>query len=198
MLLIYSCCILGGLGLGVLLGQFSTSEKIDLEDYMDEEEQTEEIRQQDTNSFPADKIKSVTQKDVSRGHHFNGNFGQTLTLDGGKVHISVDQVNDGNMHFFNTTLPSGKRVYFFVLRSPDGKLRAAANGCQQCGRAMQGFSQSGDYVFCHTCGIQYHFNQVATQKGGCNPEPISADLPVRDGRVQIYLSQLTDIVPFFE
>ncbi len=114
-----------------------------------------------------------------------------------EVAIEAAAVDDGKAHYFNTTLPNGEPVYFFIVKSPDGNLRAAANGCQVCGGALQGFRQEEDFMVCNTCGNQYPLNKIATEKGGCNPAPIDPDLKVEGGMVKISLSDLKSIQQFF-
>ena len=128
---------------------------------------------------------------------FRGEEGMFVPLDDNGVAIEAAAVDDGKAHYFNTTLSNGEPVYFFIVKSPDGNLRAAANGCQVCGGALQGFRQEGDYMVCNTCGNQYPLNKIATEKGGCNPAPIDPDLKVEDSMVKISLSSLQDIQQFF-
>lgn len=129
---------------------------------------------------------------------FRGTAGDLIELVDDKVTLDVTEVEDGQAHFYNTTLPDGDPVYFFVVKSPDGALRAAANGCQVCGGALQGFRQEGDYMVCNTCGNRYPLDKIATEKGGCNPAPINPDLKTEDGQLTITLRELQDIVQFFK
>ncbi|MBU0727655.1 DUF2318 domain-containing protein [Patescibacteria group bacterium] len=129
---------------------------------------------------------------------FRGEKGEYIPLDTNGIVLEIASVDDGKAHFFNTTLPNGEPVYFFVVKSPDGKLRAAANGCQVCGDALQGFHQEGDYMVCNTCGNRYPLDRIATEKGGCNPAPISPNLEVVDGNISIPISDLQDVRQFFE
>ena len=150
-------------------------------------------------------VKKDTQANVTQAStsettdesSFRGELGLYIPLNEDGVTIEAAAVEDGNAHYFNTTLPSGDPVYFFVVKSPDGKLRAAANGCQVCGGALQGFRQEGDFMVCNTCGNKYPLNNIATEKGGCNPAPISPDLKVTDGMINISTSELKDIQQFF-
>ncbi len=128
---------------------------------------------------------------------FKGEKGMFIPLESDGVNIEAASVSDGKVHFYNTTMSDGKSAYFFVVKSPDGKLRAAANGCQVCGAALQGFRQEGDEIVCNTCGNRYHLDKVATEKGGCNPAPISPDLKVENGMINISTSKLEDILTFF-
>lgn len=128
---------------------------------------------------------------------FKGERGLYVELDSIGATIEASSVNDGNAHFFNTMLPNNKPAYFFIVKSPDGKLRAAANGCQVCGNALQGFRQEGDFMVCNTCGNKYPFNKISTEKGGCNPVPISPNLEIQDGKINISVAELNNIQHFF-
>ncbi len=134
---------------------------------------------------------------ASTSASFKGEKGMFIPLENDGISIEAATVSDGKVHFYNTTMSDGKSAYFFVVKSPDGKLRAAANGCQVCGAALQGFRQEGDEIVCNTCGNRYHLDKVATEKGGCNPAPISPDLKVEDGMIKISNSKLKDIQKFF-
>jgi len=133
----------------------------------------------------------------SQTANFKGEKGIFIPLNDDGVAIESASVDDGKAHYFNTALPNGDPVYFFIVKSPDGKLRAAANGCQVCGGALEGFRQENDYMVCNTCGNRYHLDKVATEKGGCNPAPINPDLKVKDGMVKISVSDLKSIRQFF-
>ncbi|PIZ70877.1 hypothetical protein COY07_05970 [Candidatus Peregrinibacteria bacterium CG_4_10_14_0_2_um_filter_43_11] len=133
----------------------------------------------------------------SKTASFKGETGLFAPSDNNGVTIEASSVDDGKAHFFNTALPNGDPVYFFIVKSPDGKLRAAANGCQVCGGALQGFRQEEDYMVCNTCGNRYPLNKIATEKGGCNPAPINPDLKVENGMINISISELQDIRQFF-
>lgn len=139
---------------------------------------------------------SQNQEDATDSE-FTGTTGEVVSIENNEVTIAADEVSDGKAHYFNTQLPDGDTVYFFLVKSPDGNLRAAANGCQVCGNALQGFRQEGDFMVCNTCGNQYPLNKIATEKGGCNPAPINPDLKVADGNVIITQSELEDIKQFF-
>ncbi|MFH1375414.1 MAG: DUF2318 domain-containing protein [Patescibacteria group bacterium] len=144
---------------------------------------------------------SISSKNLSPATNtseFRGTAGDSVELVDAKVTLDVTEVEDGQAHFYNTTLPDGDPVYFFVVKSPDGSLRAAANGCQVCGGALQGFRQEGDFMVCNTCGNRYPLDKIATEKGGCNPAPINPDLKIEDGKISISLTELKNIKHFFE
>jgi uncharacterized membrane protein len=152
-----------------------------------------------SSSQPSSKSTSVSTASASSNTaSFRGEKGKFIALKNNEITVKASSVDDGKAHYFNTTLPDGNPVYFFIVKSPDGKLRAAANGCQVCGDALQGFRQEGDYMVCNTCGNKYPLNKIATEKGGCNPVPINPDLKVNGGNVSIPLSDLKSIRSFFE
>lgn len=141
---------------------------------------------------------SVTEEAATQPlRQFKGETGQTVSIENETVIIAEKDVGDGVAHYYNTKLPNGDTVYFFIVKSADGKLRAAANGCQVCGAALQGFHQEGDFMVCNTCGNKYPLNKIATEKGGCNPAPINPDLKITDGNVKITLNELENINQFF-
>ena len=133
----------------------------------------------------------------TQAREFLGTQGDFMAMENDEITIAVDKVSDGVAHFFYTDLPGGDPVYFFIVKSPDGNLRAAANGCQVCGGSLQGFHQEGEFMVCNTCGNQYPLDKIATEKGGCNPAPINPDLEVKDGNISITLDQLKGIKQFF-
>ncbi|MBU1999313.1 MAG: DUF2318 domain-containing protein [Candidatus Omnitrophota bacterium] len=123
---------------------------------------------------------------------FRGTKGEYVELVNKEIKIAISLLEDGQAHYFNTRLPDSSIVYFFVIKSSDGKYRAALNGCQVCGGARQGFRQEGDSMVCNTCGNRYPLNRIATEKGGCNPAPINPDLKVTGGMVSITLADLEE------
>lgn len=89
----------------------------------------------------------------------------------GEIRIPVEDVNDGEAHYF---IFEGKSevVKFFVVKSADGKIRAAFDACDVCFREKKGYSQAGDYMVCNNCGRKFHSNRINVIKGGCNPAPL--------------------------
>ncbi|NQU82722.1 MAG: DUF2318 domain-containing protein [Parcubacteria group bacterium] len=128
---------------------------------------------------------------------FNGEEGRGVTLVDGKVTITEDEFNGNEANYYNTTLSSGKTVYYFVVQDKQGNYRAAANACQVCFDERKGFHQEGDYMVCNTCGSKYPLNKIATEKGGCNPGPINPNLEVANGNVIIEETDLKEVEFFF-
>lgn len=107
-------------------------------------------------------------------------------------------VFNGNLaHYYNTKLPNGKTIYFFVVKDKDGIYRAAANACQVCFDARIGFRQKGDFMVCSTCNNKYPLSKISTEKGGCNPGPINPNLEVKNNQIIIQQSDLEKVADLF-
>jgi len=123
--------------------------------------------------------------------------GEQVTLVDGVVSLDASAFTPSSVHYYNTTLPGGKTVYFFVARDQNGSYRAAANACQVCFASRLGFRHEGDLVVCNTCGNRYPLVKVATEKGGCNPSPIAPNLEARNGKLVIAQAALEQIADLF-
>lgn len=116
--------------------------------------------------------------------NFFGEKGVAFEAIDGKVYIDESEVSDGNLHAFNFySEKEGKTIYFFIVKASDGTYRAAANACEVCFEAKTGFKQFGDEIRCENCRTMYSKDQIALQKGGCNPRPIDKDVEVVDGQL---------------
>ena len=134
---------------------------------------------------------------------FGGEQGQKVAIANGQIRLDANgskrsaTFGDSSAHYYNTQLASGKTVYFFVVKDQNGVYRAAANACQVCYASRMGFRQEGDFMVCNTCGNRYPVGKIATEKGGCNPVPISPNLQVKDGQLIIKEVELTPLARFF-
>jgi len=128
---------------------------------------------------------------------FSGENGENVSLINGQISLTANTFDDNLAHYYNTELPSGKTVYFFVVKDKKGIYRAAANACQVCFDSRMGFRQQGDFMVCNTCGNKYPLEKIATEKGGCNPGPINPDLKVKNGKLTIKQAELEEIAEFF-
>lgn len=100
----------------------------------------------------------------------------------GEILIPVASVNDGKAHYF---IYSGESqdVKFFVLKSADGKIRAAFDACDVCFHSKKGYSQEGEFMICNNCGRKFHSDRINVVEGGCNPAPLNR--VERDGQLVI-------------
>lgn len=108
---------------------------------------------------------------------------QTLKAQEGKVSLAANDFDDYKAKYFRYKFPDDD-VFFFVVKSSDGVVRAAFNACDVCYRARKGYSQQGDLMVCNNCGQRFPTERINIEKGGCNPAPlnrtISGDLVVID------------------
>ena len=100
---------------------------------------------------------------------------ETVTSEAGEVKIDVADVNDGKAHHY-LYQKDGRDIKFFVVKSPDGVMRAAFDACDVCYPEQKGYSQDGAYMVCNNCGQRFHSNRVNIVKGGCNPAPLQRQL----------------------
>jgi len=128
---------------------------------------------------------------------FVGEKGEKVSLADEQIKLESEVFIDNSAHYYNTELPNGKIVFFFVIKDKEGIYRAAANACQVCFDTRMGFSQEGDYMVCNTCGNKYPLEKIATEKGGCNPGPINPNLEVKDGQIIIEQSDIEQVAEFF-
>lgn len=104
----------------------------------------------------------------------------------GFVALPLADLEDGQVHHY--AYRSGNTaVRFFLLKAPDGTVRAALDACTACYRAKRGYSPKGDTMICNNCGMAFRSTDVGIRSGGCNPIPISATaqgdsilIPARD------------------
>jgi uncharacterized membrane protein len=92
----------------------------------------------------------------------------------GEVRIGVGDVSDGKAHYYSFQ-DREKTVNFFIIKSPDGIIRAAFDACDVCFPAKKGYSQEGDFMVCNNCGRKFHSNRVNVVEGGCNPAPLKRE-----------------------
>jgi len=87
------------------------------------------------------------------------------------VTIPLKALDSGNALFLSTE-SEGRRLYYFALKSSDGKYRAALDACDVCFRMNRGYRQEGDQVVCNNCGMKFPCDRIGEAKGGCNPHPL--------------------------
>ncbi len=156
------------------------------------QEQTKEENQ----SVTSQSVNKVENNQISQPQ-FSGEKGETVDLIDGQISIIADILDDNLARYYNTKLPNGKIIYFFVVKDKSGIYRAAANACQVCYDARMGFRQKGDFMVCSTCGNKYPLEKIATEKGGCNPGPINPNLEIKNGKIFIKQSELEQVSNFF-
>jgi uncharacterized membrane protein len=128
---------------------------------------------------------------------FTGEKGENVILENQEIKLNADLFVGNQARFYNTVMPNGKTIYFFVLKDRQGVFRAAANACFICFGAGKGYRQEGDNMVCIQCGRRYPLEKIATERGGCNPEPINPNLEVRNGQIIIEQADLEKVLNLF-
>ena len=128
---------------------------------------------------------------------FSGEKGETIKLENGLLNIDPRQFETNKVKFFNTILADGKTIYFLVLKDKEGNFRAAANANKQCAAFGKGYRQVGDEIECLTCNKKYPLSDFAVAQPDCNPFPINAKLPTKDGQIIINSTELESVASLF-
>ncbi|MBU3957342.1 DUF2318 domain-containing protein [Patescibacteria group bacterium] len=129
---------------------------------------------------------------------FLGDEGEMLQAEGDKVYIDQSRVDGGNMHAFNYYSEKKKKtIYFFIVKASDDTYRVAANACEVCFDSLKGFKQIGNQIRCENCRVTYSKDQIALQKGGCNPRPIDKDAEIIDGQLVINIADIEKTADLF-
>jgi uncharacterized membrane protein len=145
-------------------------------------------------STPVSSPSSINVEELSS--KFFGEKGETLTLVDGKLSIPTSGFETNKVRYFNTTL-NGKTIYFIVVRDNAGTYRAAANACEACFKGRLGFVQEGEEIICNNCKNRFALNTLGVVKGGCNPGPINANIPVTGGQLTLTSSELFQVINLF-
>ncbi len=80
---------------------------------------------------------------------------------------------DSGKALFLATQDAGRTLFFFAMKSADGRYRSALDACDVCYRTNRGYRQEGDRMVCNNCGQAFPSNRIGETKGGCNPHPLA-------------------------
>ncbi len=131
---------------------------------------------------------------VAHAFKLFGNSHEDVTPESGVVSIPVQDVDDGDIHYYKYTR-DGHDVRFFLLQSNDGIIRAAFDACDVCYEAKKGYSLEGDFAVCNNCGMRFHSSRINVVQGGCNPAPLHR--VTENGIVKIKVTDITQGARFF-
>jgi len=90
----------------------------------------------------------------------------------------------------------GVTVKYFLIKAPDGSVRAALDACDACYPEKKGYKQAGEFMVCQNCGMKFHVSRVSMVKGGCNPHPVASTVEGSD--VVISKAELASGVKYFK
>jgi uncharacterized membrane protein len=110
---------------------------------------------------------------------------RSLVAEEGAFRIPLQTLSDGKARHY-TVAAGGKEITFFVVRSPDGVVRAAFDACDVCFRSGKGYVQEGEHMVCVECGQRFHVSRINVLEGGCNPAPLNRSV---EGDMLILMEQ---------
>ena len=124
-------------------------------------------------------ISVILLLSATTGYSFFGSKYEKLNPSAGVVKIPLSSINDGNAHYYQVKSVNNIDTKFFVLKSSDGIFRAALDACDVCYRSGKGYTKSGNYMVCNSCGQKFLSTRINVIKGGCNPAPLNR---INDGK----------------
>ena len=95
-----------------------------------------------------------------------------LVTQGGDVRVAVGEFRDGRARFYRYATAGGREIRFFVMRTSDGLIRTALDGCEVCYKERRGYRQVGDTIVCNSCGRSFPSKRIGVVHGDCNPIPL--------------------------
>lgn len=104
-----------------------------------------------------------------------------------EVRIPLRSLDPGKALFL-VLESGGRKLYYFALKSPNGKYRAALDACDVCYRMNRGYRQEGDQMVCNNCGMKFPCDRIGEVKGGCNPHPLA--FRIEEGNMVIRKSDI--------
>jgi uncharacterized membrane protein len=132
---------------------------------------------------------------VTRGGDGPAATAAPVAASGEDVSIPLADVADGQAHFYSYDA-GGIEVKYFVLKSSDGKIRAAFDACDVCFAQKKGYHQEGDEMVCNNCGRRFPSTKINVLEGGCNPSPV--DRTVQGDTLVLKTSDLQAGVQYFQ
>lgn len=132
----------------------------------------------------------------SNGQAVFGLFGQNQVVKAvdGEIRIPLSEVEDGKARHYVFKTES-KDITFFLVKAPDGVVRAAFDACDVCFHAKKGYTQDGQFMICNNCGMRFHVSKINQVEGGCNPAPVNRT--VSGGNLVIKVADLLPGARFF-
>ena len=99
---------------------------------------------------------------------------ETYTVDGDRILISAEDVNDGHLHRYEYTTERNVTIRWIVVKKPNSATYGVGfDACEVCGNA--GYYERGSQVVCKRCDVVMNINTIGF-KGGCNPIPLAYEV----------------------
>lgn len=101
------------------------------------------------------------------------------------IAYSLTDFANGKAKYFQYITPNGKTIRYFIVKSSDGKIRAAFDACDVCWPSGKGYVQEGDFMVCRNCGRRFPTPQVNVVTGGCNPAALNRQVSKTQVTIQV-------------
>ncbi len=98
---------------------------------------------------------------------------KVITAKEGVITISINEVDDGNAHFF-TYKKSRRSINFFIKKDGRGKLSAYFDACYVCFKNKKGYRVEGGNLVCNECGLKFNIAEEAWENKECSPIPLKS------------------------
>ena len=99
---------------------------------------------------------------------------ETYTVDGDRILVPMDAVNDFHLHRFEYRTENNVDVRWIVVRKPNSAAYGVGlDACDVCGNA--GYYERNGLVVCRRCDVVMNTSTIGF-KGGCNPIPLSYEV----------------------
>ena len=116
-----------------------------------------------------------------------------MPVQGDRILIPLEQVNDGNLHRFMYKSKSGVEVRYIVIKKSETAYGVGLDACDICGPS--GYYQRKDQVICILCDVVMNKSTIGFP-GGCNPVPLA--FSVTAGNMVIMTADLESEASRFE
>lgn len=96
---------------------------------------------------------------LTSGFTFFGDNYKKLHDNNGFIMIPTRDIKNEKATFYSYDY-KGKNIKFFLLKTNDGKIRAAFDACGVCYPARKGYSQTNNFMICNSCGQKFHITRI--------------------------------------
>ena len=111
---------------------------------------------------------------------------ESYTVDGDRILIDLEDVNDGHLHRFEYVTKKNIAVRWIVIKKPNSAAYGVGlDACDVCGNA--GYYERGNQVVCKRCDVVMNIRTIGFP-GGCNPIPL--DYAIEEGKMVFRLEDI--------
>jgi len=116
-----------------------------------------------------------------------------MPVQGDRILIPLEQINDGNLHRFAYKSKNGVEVRYLAIKKSETAYGVGLDACDICGPS--GYYQRKDQVICILCDVVMNKSTIGFP-GGCNPVPLA--FSISSGHMVIMTEDLESEAGRFE